>query len=104
MGALNLYSTATDAFDQTDLALGAVFAAHAAVAMSAAKRDERLHAMAHNRDVIGRAKGLLSAYSGVDDAEAFDILRRASQRLNIRLLDVATHIVSESNADGALPT
>jgi GAF domain-containing protein len=95
MGALNLYSTASDAFDDTDVALGAVFAAHAAVAMSAAHRDERLHRMAENRDIIGRAKGLLSAHSGVDDAEAFDILRRASQRLNIRVIEVAKNVVAK---------
>ena len=40
MGALNLYSTKPDAFDDTDVALGSVFAAHAAVAMSAARREE----------------------------------------------------------------
>src|SRR5688500_8550226 len=33
MGALNLYSTQPDAFDDTDVAFAAVFATHAAVAM-----------------------------------------------------------------------
>ena len=42
MGALNLYSTVPDAFDDSDVALGAVFAVHASVAMSAARRQESL--------------------------------------------------------------
>ena len=42
MGALTLYTTAPDAFDDSDVALGTVFAVHAAVAMSAARREETL--------------------------------------------------------------
>ena len=64
MGALNLYSTANDAFDDSDVALATVFAVHAAVAMSAARRQESLEQKAETRDVIGRAKGILMARSG----------------------------------------
>ncbi len=93
MGSLNMYSTVEDAFDDTDVALASVFAAHAAIAMSAARREEQLEAKAASRDLIGRAKGILMAQSSIDDAQAFDLLRRASQRLNIKLTDVATRIV-----------
>ena len=34
LGALNLYSTQPDAFDEQDIAHGSVFAAHAAVALT----------------------------------------------------------------------
>ena len=103
MGALNLYSTGKDAFDDTDVALGSVFAAHAGVAMSAARREENLERKADTRDVIGRAKGILMARSLVDDEEAFDMLRRASQRLNIKLIDVAERVVHPGEAPESVP-
>ena len=70
MGALNLYSTSQDAFDETDVALASVFAAHAAVAMSAARREENLDRKADSRDLIGQAKGILMARSNLDDEQA----------------------------------
>lgn len=96
MGALNLYSTAPNAFDDTDVALGSVFAAHAAVAMKAARREEQLEQKAETRDLIGRAKGLLMARSGISEDEAFDILVKASQRMNIRLREVARRIADQA--------
>ena len=95
MGALNLYSTAPDAFDDSDVALASVFAVHASVAMSAARREESLEQKAETRDVIGRAKGILMAQSGVSDEEAFAMLRSASQRMNVKLRDVAKQITEQ---------
>lgn len=92
LGALNLYATSPDAFDDDDVAIGAVFAAHAAVAMRAANREHNLQRMAATRDLIGRAKGILMAREHVSDDRAFDMLRRASQRLNIKLTDVAERV------------
>jgi transcriptional regulator with GAF, ATPase, and Fis domain len=96
LGALNLYSSVNDAFDDTDVALGSVFAAHAGIALSSAQREHDLERKAQTRDVIGRAKGILTAQSHVSDEQAFDLLRRASQRLNIKLVDVAEQIVAGS--------
>jgi GAF domain-containing protein len=92
MGALNLYSTTPSAFDETDVALGSVFAAHAAVAMISARRQENLEQKAATRDVIGRAQGILMAREHVTEQQALDMLRRASQRLNVKLRDVAAVI------------
>ena len=69
-----------------------MFAAHAAVAMSGVRREDKLEKKAVSRDVIGQAKGLLRAGSNISDDEAFDILRRASQRLNVKVVDVAEKI------------
>ena len=94
MGALNLYSRQTDAFDEHDQAVGAVFAAHAAVAMSGARREEQLQRKAETRDVIGQAKGIVMARSHLSEDDAFDVLRRASQRLNLKLRDVAERLTT----------
>jgi transcriptional regulator with GAF, ATPase, and Fis domain len=99
MGALNLYSTAGDAFDDGAVALGAVFATHAAVAMRSAKREANLEHKADTRDLIGRAKGILMALQHVTDERAFELLVEASQRLNVKLVTVAEE-VSET---GQLP-
>jgi GAF domain-containing protein len=93
MGSLNLYSSQADAFDDDDVAVGSVFAAHAAVAVAAARREAQLETKAASRDVIGMAKGAIMARQGVSEDEAFDILRRASQRMNVKLRVMADRVV-----------
>jgi len=97
MGSLNLYSRAPDAFDDEDIAVGSVFAAHAAVALAGATREAQLETKADTRDVIGMAKGMIMARQEVSDDEAFDILRRASQRANVKLREVADRIVHQAD-------
>lgn len=101
-GALNLYSKARDAFDDRARAVGLVFAAHAAVALSTALHDEQMEEALRSRDVIGQAKGILMAREGVGAEEAFEMLRRASQRVNMKLRDVARQI-AESATKSASP-
>lgn len=103
MGALNLYATAPDAFDDTDAALASVFAVHAAVAMQGARREAGLEDKARTRDVIGQAKGILMARSGVDEDRAFDMLRSASQRMNVKLRDLAQDL-ADGKTLGDAPT
>ncbi|MGI8807868.1 MAG: GAF and ANTAR domain-containing protein [Acidimicrobiales bacterium] len=93
MGALNLYSTKRDGFDDQDVATGSVFAAHAAVALTSAQRQAQLEAKAATRDIIGMAKGIIMARQHVSDDEAFAILRRASQRMNVRVRELADRVV-----------
>ncbi len=85
MGALNLYSTQPDAFDDRDVAVATVFAAHAAVAWSTSQAIENLKAGMVTRQLIGQAVGLLMVRQDMSEADALDALRRASQRLNIKL-------------------
>lgn len=99
MGALNLYSTRADAFDDTDLAFAAVFATHAAVAMDSAKREAQLQRKADTRDLIGRAKGILMSLEHISDERAFTLLSAASQRLNLKLTEIAQQV----NETGQLP-
>jgi transcriptional regulator with GAF, ATPase, and Fis domain len=95
LGALNLYARECDAFDDSDVALASVFAVHASVAMSAARREDSLEQKAQSRDVIGRAKGILMARSGATDDEAFAMLKHASQRMNVKLRDIAQGIAED---------
>jgi transcriptional regulator with GAF, ATPase, and Fis domain len=99
LGALNLYSQRTGAFGQEDRVVGAVFATHAAVAFSTAQHDAEMDKALASRDLIGQAKGILMNQEGVTADEAFEMLRRASQNLNMKLREVAEQVTYT----GAMP-
>lgn len=98
-GVLNLYSKQAHAFTDDDVHMATIFSAHAVVAVAAMHEQQHFDAALAGRDVIGVAKGILMARSNVSDDEAFDLLRKASQRMNRKLRDVA-----EAIATGEGPT
>jgi hypothetical protein len=57
--------------------------------------------------VIEQAKGILMAQQGCGPEEAFDLLRRASQRANIKVSVLAAQLVEQVTSrpvgNGALP-
>lgn len=107
LGALNLYAEFPAAFGATDRAKGLIFATHAGIALAAAQdvedatkaltveiqRLENLHGALASRQAIGRAEGILMQRELITGEQAFDLLRRASQHLNIKLREVAQHVV-----------
>jgi GAF domain-containing protein len=96
MGALNLYSREVDAFDDGALAVGTILAAHAALAFTRAREREQIsgleQAVASNR-AIGMAIGILMATHRIAQQDAFDLLRKRSQRANRKLRDIADEVV-----------
>jgi len=48
------------------------------------------------RAVIEQAKGILMVQSKIDEDAAFDLLRRASQRENRKLRDIAAELVDRA--------
>jgi transcriptional regulator with GAF, ATPase, and Fis domain len=101
LGALNLYSRRPGAFEELDRAVGSVFATHAAVALSSALHEQHMDRALEGRDTIGQAKGILMAREHVSADQAFDMLRRASQRLNVRLREVAEGVARRGPALGS---
>jgi GAF domain-containing protein len=100
LGALNLYAYYPQAFGVVDRARGLLLAALAALAFTAARthgdderREANLHAALATREVIGQAQGILIERERITADQAFDILRRASQHLNVKLRDVAQTLV-----------
>ena len=53
---------------------------------------------AEHRDVIGMAKGILMAGTTQTQEEAFQMLRSASQRENVKLWKLAERIVSAASS------
>jgi transcriptional regulator with GAF, ATPase, and Fis domain len=93
MGALNLYARRPAAFGRDAAAVGAVVAAHAAVAMSTSRRIEAFEGALVSRATIEQAKGIIMAGSGCTPDEAWELLRQHSQAVNEKLRDVAADIV-----------
>ncbi|MDP9428137.1 MAG: GAF and ANTAR domain-containing protein [Actinomycetota bacterium] len=100
-GALNLYATEPHAFGTDIEAAAARWAERATGALSVALRiadsDERADSMLGGLDTratIGQAVGLLMARERCTADRAFDLLRIASQRRNVKLRDVAAGIVA----------
>jgi GAF domain-containing protein len=93
LGAMNLYSVTPDAFDADDINNGHALAAHVGVALAASQNAEHLEMAITNRTVIGRAEGILMERFDMPPAQAFAVLRRVSQRRNVRLNRVAEDLV-----------
>jgi len=94
LGALNLYAGRPDAFDADDETVGALFAAHAAVALSAAQQEQNLRQAIDNRDLIGQAKGILMERYRLTATQAFELLVRVSSHANRKLFDIADELTS----------
>jgi hypothetical protein len=56
----------------------------------------RLLARLESMPVIEQAKGIIMAQSHCGHAQAFDLLRRASQRSNVPVRDLAARIVTQA--------
>jgi GAF domain-containing protein len=101
LGSLNLYSKQEAAFGVDADEIGALFAVLAAAALAAAQSEEGLKIALQSRDVIGQAKGILMERHRITDDEAFEMLKRASQKLNVRLAGVAERVAQTGESPGA---
>jgi len=94
LGALNLFADHPNAFDDESATIGQVFAAHAAIALSAARHEQNLRAAMDKRDLIGQAKGILMERHKLTAVQAFAVLVRTSSHTNRKLFDVADELTS----------
>jgi GAF domain-containing protein len=103
IGALNFYARSENAFREGDADTAQTFALHAAVVLanaqaywSAYELSQQLEQAMVSRAEIEQAKGVIIEQSGVSSDEAFELLKRASQRENRKLREVATEIVKRA--------
>ncbi len=99
IGALNVYAHST-AFSEADVRTTQLIGQHAAILVSymlaladSSQLNEQLRQAVATREIIGSAKGILMQSQSCTRDEAFDILRRASQRENRKLRDIAEELV-----------
>lgn len=108
--SLNIYALTPDAFDQAAREIGTILAAHASLAARAVGERARLEALDQHleqallsRDVIGQAKGILMERLKTTPDDAFDILKRSSQRLNLKLREVARRLTETGEVEPIPP-
>lgn len=111
LGALNLYARYPRAFGATDRAKGLIFATLSGLALGGAhshededRRADNLNQALATRELIGQAQGILMERERITSDQAFDILRRASQHLNIRLREVAQELVDTGDRPATRPS
>jgi transcriptional regulator with GAF, ATPase, and Fis domain len=100
VGALNLFSDTAGVFAADSADVAAIFAAFASVAVTAANEHEQakdLRAGLESNREIGKAIGLLMAFHGIGDEEAFQVLRRHSQETNVRVAEIAHRLIAHHN-------
>lgn len=100
VGALNLWSDTPQRLDDEAANHASVLAAFTSVAVSA--DHHRLQAATlrqglHSNREIGKAIGLLMAFHKVDDDKAWEILRRTSSEMNMKVAAVAREIIDHQN-------
>lgn len=97
LGGLNMYSTVHASVDTTRLATAKLLATQSAVALGQAQREHNLVLALQSSRTIGKAIGVLMERFDLDDHEAFERLAAWSQRTNVKLRDLAPHLVRQSN-------
>ncbi len=93
VGSLLIYSDRQSAFDDEDVAIARILAAHAALAVKRIRREDAASRAIDSRTVIGQAEGLLMAKYRISADQAFAVLTRCSQASNRRLREIATEVV-----------
>lgn len=95
-GALNVYSRRAGGLSEQDRHPALLLATHASLAVAYAHATEladihqaHLHKAIDSRDVIGQAKGILMHRQRISADEAFALLDRTSQEINVKLVDLA---------------
>lgn len=93
LGALNMYSRSSSAWDADNRDLALVFASHAATAISNTQLVSGLQTALQSRHLIGVAQGILMSQYDMGLETAFEVLRRYSSHSNVKLREVALKVV-----------
>lgn len=106
--ALNLFAGRPAAYGADDVTTGTIFAAQASTLVALHHAEDKAQNLERGLDTsreIGAAVGVLMAHHKVTREKAFGMLREASQRLHIKLRDVATDVVDTGMLpEGPTPT
>lgn len=98
LGALNLYATAAHSFQEVDIQVAQIFAAHASIALAYRLDEEQLRARVHLRHVVGQAQGILMERHHVPAEQALAALQRQADEQQRELYSVAQEIIGVRSA------
>ena len=106
VGALNVFSNETGALTGHSLDQALMLAAFASVTLAALDRGEEAttlrRGLESNRE-IGKAVGLLMAMHKIGDEQAFEMLAKVSQEMNIKVAEVANQVIQHHRRQGDTP-
>ena len=98
--ALAYYSAWPHAFDDADIAIGAIFASYCSLTLLAEQVQEEIVTATRSGEVyreIGVAIGILMARDGADEAKAYRLLHDQSRRMQRSLRDTARDVTNEQS-------
>lgn len=101
VGALNLYSTEPDAFDDGSDTLASAYAVHVGLALAAMDKETNLRTAMRTRELIGQALGILMERHRLTATQAFDLLVHVSQARHVKLRDLAELLTTTGELPGA---
>ena len=99
-GALNLFSDSAGGLTTQSIDEAVLLASFVSVALLATGERQTaatLRAGLESNREIGKAVGLLMAFHKINDEDAFGLLRKASQDLNLKVAEVARRVVAHHN-------
>jgi len=106
-GALNMFSDTPGGLTEDSMHAGMLLASFVSVALYAAMQSRSAatlrDGLVSNRE-IGKAVGLLMAFHKISDEQAFELLRKASQDMNLKVTEVAREVVQHHNERGEPPS
>lgn len=107
VGALNLFGRDEGDLSEEDVVAGQALAAVATIAIlqqrvvaEARIVNDQLNTALTSRVVIEQAKGVLAERTGLAMPDAFQAMRRYARDNNLRLADVAGHVIDKTLAPG----
>jgi transcriptional regulator with GAF, ATPase, and Fis domain len=112
VGALNLFRSAPELLDATDLVVGQALADVATIGLiqersmrEARLLAEQLQTALESRVALEQAKGVLAEQTGLSVDQAFEVLRHFARQSNLRLVEVARRVVDgELSGHGIIAT
>ena len=97
LGALNLYAKKSHQYSDDDIESAQIVAAHASVGLAHARSEQNLWRAVDARHIIGQAQGILMERFSLGAEQAFSVLKRFSQEHNLKLRDVAVHLITHGD-------
>jgi hypothetical protein len=94
-GGLNIYSTSNEDIDEEAPVIADLFATQAALALGGVRELTNLNVALGTREVIGKAIGMIMVTYQVDQQAAFGFLARVSSTSNVKMRDLAAHMIAE---------
>ncbi|WP_137122577.1 GAF and ANTAR domain-containing protein [Segeticoccus rhizosphaerae] len=95
LGALNLYGTTVNAFDDSNATVGYALAAHVSVALAGEQELADANLVLADRTIIGRAEGILMERFGLTGTQALEALHRIATQQDTDLHSAAAELVND---------